>query len=280
MASFLNRIKNYFFSSSIAEHFDILHKLGSGGYGKVYLACNRRDNQRVAIKKVKKSKISEYVPTGSGDIPLEIFISLSLDHPNIVQTLGYCETKRHWFTIMEHCNGYMDLTTFLDLQGSNLTQKSCRKIFLQTYRALTHCFRMNVAHRDVKTDNVLVHWETAHVKLIDFGISTFFRCDTPIDEKRGTDIFLPPELYLHHTYDPLEGTVWALGCLLFCLLYGEVPFENIKEVVKKDPFLEHSDNYILPVYDLLRACLQKETKQRITYRDISCHSWITKKYQF
>eukprot|EP00116_Pleurobrachia_bachei_P008845 sb/3469107/ len=232
---------------------------------------------------MKQGKVKEYVNTQTGAIPLEIYISMSLDHKNIVRACGFLKSKGSWCLVMEHLPGYIDLTSYIQL-NSYLSHHTSRTIFIQTYRALTYCFRRGIAHRDIKTDNLLVHWETNDVKLIDFGASTFIRSDqSQIRDHRGTDIFIPPEFFTTGTYDPLRGTVWALGCLLYCMVYGEVPFLNPDEVVYKilddmaipSPSREPGAHYCM---DLIDRCLEKREEERITYREISHHPWITRNY--
>jgi serine/threonine protein kinase len=234
----------------------------------------------VALKKIKDKRVSEYVATSAGDLPLEIYLSMSLHHKNIIATSGFVRDGKSWCMVMEHCPGYLDLTALIQL-NSSLSHLTARKIFIQTYRALTYCFRQNIVHRDVKTDNILVHWSTHDVKLIDFGVSTFIKANTPVNEKRGTDIFMPPEFFMKASYDPLRGTVWALGCLLYCMLFGEVPFITVDEVLNKKLDLPDpspaSDPAAAYCSDLLERCLEKNEHERVTYRNISYHPWITRR---
>ena len=273
-------IKKLFFPSRLSSQYEILSKLGSGGFGKVYLARRKRDNKRVAVKKIKKRQIREYVNASVGEVlPLEIYMSLSLSHPNIIHTCGYLQSGNSWCLEMEHCEGYMDLTSFIQL-NSSLSHQTSRKILLQTYRALTFCFRQNIAHRDVKTDNILVHWSTHQVKLIDFGVSCYVSPNSQITDNRGTDFFMPPEFFSRYRYDPLRGTVWALGCLLYCMLFGEVPFLSVGEIVHKAADIpEVNPSTASPsaraCLHLLERSLEKDEEGRISYRDISMHPWLT-----
>ena len=272
-------IKNLFRPSPLYSHFEVLEKLGSGGYGKVYLARRRQDDTKVALKKIKSKRIKEFVNMPDGEVPLEIYIAMMLSHPNIIRTSGFFMSGKSWCLVMDHCVGYMDLTSFIQMNGT-ISHQTARKIFIQAYKALTHCFKHNIVHRDVKTDNILVHWSTHDVKLIDFGVSTFVKPNTIIDDSRGTDIYLPTEFFTKHSYDPLRGTVWALGCLLHCMIYGEVPFCNASEVVSLTPHFrdigpvgELTGQYCV---DLLQRMLEKCEDERVTYRNISNHPWISR----
>ena len=273
-------IKKLFFPTPLSTHFDVLQKLGSGGYGTVYLARRKQDNLTVAVKKIKKRKVREYVTTPVGDLPLEIYIAMSMSHPNIIKTSGFLKSGGSWCMVMEHCVGYLDLTSYVHF-NNNLSQITARKIFIQTYKALTYCFRQNVVHKDIKTDNILVHWSTHHVKLIDFGVSSFVTANTQVNEDKGTDIFMPPEFFIRRSYDPLCGTVWALGCLLYCMLYGEVPFVNVEEVLNKQLTFPKLSGDLNSQYclDLLERCLDKNENDRVTYKNISYHPWIARPSQ-
>lgn len=273
----LSSIKNFFFPTPLSSHFDLIQKLGSGGYGTVYLARRKSDTETVALKKIKEKRVREYVSTPVGDLPLEVYIAMSMNHHNIIKTTGFLKSGKSWCMVMEHCVGYMDLTSYIHLNNC-LSQPTARKVFIQTYRALTYCFRQNVVHRDVKTDNILIHWSTHHVKLIDFGVSSFVKANTKVNEDKGTDIFMPPEFYMRRSYDPLRGTVWALGCLLYCVIFGEVPFADIQEVLTKDlqfPFpLPKGDPATKLCLDLIERCLERNENERVTYKNISYHPWV------
>ena len=88
------------FVGNIKEKYFFEKKLGSGGYGAVYLAKNKITGEKVAIKAMQKSRISDYEAFQN-----EISILRSLDHPNIIKLFETWETERICFLVTELCEG-------------------------------------------------------------------------------------------------------------------------------------------------------------------------------
>lgn len=75
-------------------------KIGSGGFGAVYLAANKQTGVKVAVKAMQKGKIQDYESFKN-----EINILIGLDHPNIIKLHETWETERICFLVTELCNG-------------------------------------------------------------------------------------------------------------------------------------------------------------------------------
>ncbi|CAK9294621.1 unnamed protein product [Gordionus sp. m RMFG-2023] len=177
------------------------------------------------------------------------------------------------------------------------TESAC--YFVQITSALIHChFKLNVAHRDLKLDNVIVFKPPvaraniytndpithstifAHCKLTDFGLSAV--CGSEVDGLKGTPcgtlIYTAPEILLGERYDPKLADIWSLGVLLYMLVVG------------KCPFLENNDNetitmiidckYTIPSQisveckDLIEKMLVKEPAKRAKLIEILNHPWL------
>jgi fused-like protein len=102
--------------------------------------------------------------------------------------------------------------------------------------ALAFIHGLNVAHFDIKPDNILVT-AGSEVRLSDFGIAETIK-SVVFSDLKGTAYFLPPERFTHHSYDPKAGDIWSLGVSLYIALVGEKPFSgnSLKEL--KDHILE------------------------------------------
>ena len=152
-----------------------------------------------------------------------------------------------------------------------LTPPLLRYVLAQVYSAVTFCLQNGVDHRDVKDQNILINKNTHHVQLIDFGGASIVTRDTVYTTIQGTEVFLPPEAFNIHGYTPLEGSVWGLGCLLYCMVCGRPPFKSKREVVQLEvvypTFLSAS------CMDFIKVCLMKERGRRMRYEEISSHCW-------
>jgi serine/threonine protein kinase len=104
--------------------------------------------------------------------------------------------------------------------------------------AINYLHSNNIAHRDIKTDNVLIN-DKLMIKLIDFGFAR--QLSSPIDclqvnfqfkrlktnknqEFSGTPCYLSPEIIQRKAYNPFKADVWAIGVFLFRIVTGICPF--------------------------------------------------------
>lgn len=125
--------------------------------------------------------------------------------------------------------------TILDLLRSvkNLCECDARKYFLQLMSALTYLHSKDIAHRDLKLENLLL--DTKYVlKLSDFGFARSIASDIlpPRDTRCfsntfcGSAAYASPEILKHLSYDPKQSDAWAAGVILYAMVYGRLPFND------------------------------------------------------
>ena len=114
-------------------------------------------------------------------------------------------------------------------------ENEIRFLFRQVVSAISYCHQRNVAHRDIKLENILLNDQKNQVKLIDFGFSTCIPNDKKVKLFCGTPSYMAPEIVSKVEYAGPPADVWALGVLLFALLCGRFPFkgQNDKELYTK-----------------------------------------------
>ena len=76
---------------------------------------------------------------------------------------------------------------------------------------LEYCHRNNVAHRDIKLENIRYDCITGTVKLLDFGFATFFNAGDLLKTNCGSPCYAPPEIYDNREYDGALADVWSLA---------------------------------------------------------------------
>ena len=253
------------------QFFKIKKKLGQGGFGKVYLVSRKADQKLLAVKRVEKSKVSVLVESTAGILPLELYCLKNLRHDNIVQTHGYLETKFHWNIFMEYLPNTMDLFDFVE-EKKRLCESLARDIFIQIHDAVTYCLSLGIDHRDIKDENILIDTTTNKIKLIDFGSASLYDRSTPYTIGRGTEVFLPPEFFYKGYFYPIEGTTWALGCLVYKMVMGYYPFGSSEEVVDCKPRIVK----VSPMCrSFLKLCLVRDPLERIEYKYLLKHPWFS-----
>lgn len=148
--------------------------------------------------------------------------------------------------------------SILDLihKERRLTEARACNFFRQIVAGLEYCHSQGVAHRDIKCENILLD-ENFVVKLIDFGFAKSFRdtpkstgqerletaisdltkaVDTPKADKNarlcetycGSYAYASPEILKGIPYDPFTSDVWAMGCVLYAMVVGRLPFDDRK----------------------------------------------------
>jgi len=193
--------------------------LGKGGYSSVFLARNAETLEQEALKVLHKKDINSIVAVKS--LWNETRILRSLDHPNVVRFQGWAHSQDHLWILMEY-GGPKHLGALLQEHGGKLNLDDTEWYFNQIKGAVAYCHDANVAHRDLKVENVV--YQDRAVKLVDFGFAT--STSTRSREICGTMPFMAPEIF-RGEYCPAKADVWSLGLMLMELLCGADSFAQI-----------------------------------------------------
>ena len=105
--------------------------------------------------------------------------------------------------------------------------REVKRIFRQCVEAVHHMHKRGLVHRDIKLENFLIHSDA--IKLGDFGLSLKPSSPTKLsfDLRCGSDHYLSPELIMcDDYYNPVKADIWALGVVLYSLVYGHFPFQH------------------------------------------------------
>ncbi|KZN47859.1 TOMM system kinase/cyclase fusion protein [Pseudoalteromonas luteoviolacea] len=268
-------IENNFDSSQ----YELLHKIGEGGFGKVYKARNKNTEQTVAIKflalepHLEESKKKRYVER----FKRETALSGQLEHPHIVRLLDKGQVNEHLlYGVFEYIEG-QSLREYLMQEGA-LDAVEATDIMLQVLDALIHAHKKGIIHRDIKPANIMLTQAGAkiHAKILDFGIGTLtqesrhqdFATITLTQETIGTPSYSAPEqLRGEPASEKTDLYVWGL-VLLECLTgMPAVTGSSIASIYHK----QLSDVHIPipsallghPLSGLLRRVLQKNATERV-----------------
>ena len=98
-------------------------------------------------------------------------------------------------------------------------------LFRQILSALTYLHSNKIAHCDLKLENILIDRELKKTKLIDFGLSVQNR-DKIEDFCVGTPCYMSPQLLKKENFNPFKADVWALGILLYKMIFGFLPYKG------------------------------------------------------
>src|SRR4051794_2025112 len=201
---------------------------GRGGMGVVYRAADVRLKREVALK-VIASKVSGD-PEFRARFEREIEAAAAIHHPNVIPVYHAGEEQGQLFVTMRYVDG-TDLGRLLTVEG-RLEPVRAARLIAQVADALDAAHAHGVVHRDVKPGNVLLDGDRA--LLTDFGLTKLLRSNTKFTEAGtvlGTMDYIPPEQLEGEGVDA-RADVYALGCVLYQALTGEVPFPRVGTAAK------------------------------------------------
>ncbi|KNE70811.1 CAMK/CAMKL/PASK protein kinase [Allomyces macrogynus ATCC 38327] len=216
-------------------------------------------------------------------VPTEIavldLVARTHPHPNIARMVAFWEDEAVYGVEMalpdDGGDTQMDLFDYVELHTS-MAEREVQYIFRSVCAAVAHLHSLNVVHRDIKDENVVLSMtnrSVLHVELIDFGSAAYARSAVPtMDVFCGTVEYCPPEIALGRKYQGKPQDVWSLGVLLYVLLYKEAPFANFDEIVAKEvrvPYVVSPSSV-----DLLLRMLKKDPAARPTMDEVLAHPWL------
>lgn len=244
------------------DDFEIKCEIDHGAFGKVFLAVEKKKEYVVCLKKIKKSSIKF-----PAHMTREIENQLKVNHPNILNMYGYFYDDDYVYLILEYAPGG-SLRKIIDSLHDNkkkLSHKQVAKYFYQICQAFSYLHEINIIHRDVKIENILIGVNN-EIKICDFGTSV----QTNGDDRTslcGSEFAWSPERRNGKPYNK-EDDVWGLGIVLYEML--TVNLFKIKS--------EHEERISEDDRVFLNKFFQNREK-RITVKEALNDEWF-KKYYF
>ncbi|KAJ3394194.1 hypothetical protein HDU84_009514 [Entophlyctis sp. JEL0112] len=206
-----------------------------------------------------------------------------LQHPNIVRLFEVLHDPSEEIIYMVY--ELVEKGTVIDVSMSKstdpLSENVARRYFRQLILGIEYLHEHDIAHRDIKPDNLLISKDDV-LKIVDFGVSEIFSSQGNDKSKKteGSPAFFPPELCMpnHGEISARAVDVWAIGVTLFCMVRGTLPFKGDSIVDLYDqikcstPPIELMSSNLA---DLIGRLLDKSPDTRITMDEIRDHPWIT-----
>ena len=269
-------------------HFKIIKRLGAGGMGEVYLAEDSKLGRKIALKILladffeddeRKERFYREAKTAAG-----------ISHPNVmgIHDIGRAVDPDSGqdldYIVMEYIEG-QSLSEYI--RNNKLDIKNTIRLAEHIAAGLNAAHKVNVVHRDIKADNIIIN-EEGTSKILDFGLAkpvTTFESDkngveadtisqelTRTGKIIGTVSYMSPEQVRGETLDT-RSDIFSFGILLYRMVTGKLPFEGETQVSTLAKILEvHQEpprliNEQIPaeLERIIDKCLKKDPNDR--YQD-------------
>jgi serine/threonine-protein kinase len=204
--------------------YRLLKKLGAGGMGTVYLAEQISLERQVALKVLSKDLANK--PAFVQRFQREARLMAKLDHPNILRCFDVGTVAGHHYLSMEFVDGG-SVEGWLKKLGK-LPLGDALHVTLACARALQHAHDLNMVHRDIKPDNLLLTSKGV-VKLADLGLAKAQDDDLSLTKTgtgAGTPLYMAPEQARDVKRVDGRSDIYSMGVMLYCFLTGELPFKG------------------------------------------------------
>lgn len=249
----------------LADRYEIIEQIGTGGMADVYKAKCHKLNRYVAIK-VMKSEFSQD-KTFVSKFWAEAQSAAGLVNPNVVNVYDVGVENGIYYIVMELVEG-ITLKKYIEKRGK-LPYKEAVSIAIQVANGMDAAHQHNIVHRDIKPQNIIISKE-GKVKVTDFGIAKVASSATiNTSASMGSVHYISPE-QARGGYSDERSDIYSLGITIFEMLTGTVPFDGDSAVAVAVQHIQDSipapsqlvEGIPVSVDKIVLKCTQKKTDRR------------------
>src|SRR4051794_33461731 len=202
----------------------LIDMIGQGGMGRVYLARDTRLNRRVALKILSPERVNN--PRAIARFQREARVGAQLQHENLVRIYDEGESNGKCYLVMEYIEGRT--IGAMIAESGRLAPSTAARLTRQVALGLEHAQQKGLIHRDVNPYNILVTGDGT-AKLTDLGLAIDLTEQVPVTREGatvGTFDYIAPEQARHSHAVDTRSDIYSLGCTLYHMLAGQVPFPS------------------------------------------------------
>jgi serine/threonine-protein kinase SRK2 len=247
----------------------IEQKIFEGEKTQIFIV--EKDKQKYILK-----SIDTLIEGSENNYFRELFHIRQFTHPNLVKFYDDFTINHRHYIVTEYVHG-SDL--FEHIQDFELSEKQLNYIMLQIVCGLHYMHTKNVAHLDLKLENILIDDLTNQIKIYNFGFSTD---ENMIVCERNITPYIAPENVGLGQCDPKKIDIWSLGICFYILATRSYPFNGteaveIFEKIKTEPINFEKVNLSYPGKDLLIQLLNRNPADRPNIEKVMIHEWFQTK---
>jgi serine/threonine protein kinase len=215
----------------LADKYELLSKIGEGGFGAVYRARHRELQKTVAVKVLRGTHLNA---DGAARFRREGINACRVQHANALHVLDFGTADDALaYLVMELLDGH---SLEDELRRGWLSFQQCAEILAPVCDVLAHAHAAGVIHRDIKPANIFLHSGPNGLvpKVLDFGIAklvTSHLLEQQITIEGwivGTPAYMAPERFGAHVYDGTSD-VYSMGVLIHQVIAGVLPFVSSED---------------------------------------------------
>lgn len=285
-----NRIKliwsfyfDLFQNASFFKKYALDTTIGTGSFSICMKCYNINTNMEYAVKIVR----SGY----NCDAEIEALKSCQ-GHPNIVELVEVLKDDLFTYIVTELIEGK---ELFNCVKENSFSEDEIRYIFSEIVKTVKFIHSKQIAHRDLKLENILLVNDDENqlrIKIIDFGFACNLQKCKEMDTKCYTLDYAAPEILSNKKYT-LTCDVWSLGVILYTLLCGQPPFQkqiddgddeqvnsvaSISERIRRGSIeceTKQWKNLHDGAKELIQSLLTVNVESRIKIEEILSHEWLS-----
>ena len=252
------------------KRYDIIEHIGYGSFSSVVKVQDKYTKKYFAAKIISKKDMENQNQMKT--IMNEINVLKTISHPNIIEFNEIIEIKnerngKEFAVIIEE---YCENGCLLDyLNHNSLDEEDKKKIAFGLISSIEYLHKFNIAHCDIKLENVLLD-KYLNPKLCDFGFAKNFNDIYDIN-KCGSIDYAAPELFKHGDVDFFKSDIWAFGISLYAIYELKFPFNNVYEVINGKLAIDSSNKSI---YNIVKNCTNMDPEKRPSSEEIMNDDFI------
>ncbi|XP_058617538.1 testis-specific serine/threonine-protein kinase 6 [Onychostoma macrolepis] len=257
--------------------YKFIAEIGEGSFSEVKLATSQKHQCNVAIKIVDRVKApKDFVQKF---LPRELAILRRVNHEHIVQMHELIEVAGKRLCIVMEAAAKDLLQKIHEVK--RLPEDQSKNLFSQMVSAINYLHQMDIIHRDLKCENILLTAEE-QVKITDFGFARCVQDPSELSETFcGSAAYTPPEVIMGMPYDPKKYDIWSLGVILYVMVTGSMPYDDtnlrrLHRLQRKSLVFSDDAGVQEPCQVFIRTLLQFNPSTRPTIQQVAEHPWMQK----
>ena len=266
------------------NRFEVICKIGSGGFSRVY-KIKDKDTDEFYAAKVMKKKYKDPKSKDFLQLEHEILTMYELNHPSVIKLIGYSpinfREKRHPMIITQYySNGSLESILDEERDGRAISSWDDTRKLINIYgiaSAMTYLHSKNIIHRDLKPDNILMD-DYLFPIISDFGLAKNTEKDIKSTKKvKGTIKYMAPEILTKYEYTQ-KCDVFSFSLIVYEIMSVKEAYEGLTqdfEIYKKlnDVSRPEIDSIVPPAYrELIEKCWSQNPNDRPTFSEIK--NWL------